>query len=121
CGPEAPDRSANRQSGNRVPRRWHPATVQGKGASRLEDTTPPAVEHWQFRGDPRERHRRARPEVSHCHARTHSVRASVPGDSMSTFFRALERAEQERALRRPTTPSESANAPSPADPAPETV
>ena len=40
---------------------------------------------------------------------------------MSTFFRALERAEQERALRRPTTPSESANAPSPADPAPETV
>ena len=33
---------------------------------------------------------------------------------MSTFFRALERAEQERALRRGTTPSEPTNAPSPA-------
>src|SRR5215468_81307 len=35
---------------------------------------------------------------------------------MSTFFRALERAEQERALRRGTTPSEPPNAPSPATP-----
>src|SRR5207302_9999074 len=28
-----------------------------------------------------------------------------PGDAMSTFFRALERAEQERALRRTTMPA----------------
>ena len=40
---------------------------------------------------------------------------------MSTFFRALERAEQERALRRPTTPSEPTGAPSPAAPARDTV
>jgi protein-tyrosine kinase len=40
---------------------------------------------------------------------------------MSTFFRALERAEQERALRRPTTPSATAIEPSPAVPAPETA
>jgi protein-tyrosine kinase len=38
---------------------------------------------------------------------------------MSTFFKALERAAQERALRRPTTPSGPANEPSPA--APEAV
>src|SRR6516162_5454454 len=38
---------------------------------------------------------------------------------MSTFFRALERAEQERALRRTTTPSEQTNAPGPATPASE--
>jgi protein-tyrosine kinase len=35
---------------------------------------------------------------------------------MSTFFRALERAEQERALRRATTPSEPTNASSPPAP-----
>jgi len=48
---------------------------------------------------------------------------------MSTFFRALERAEQERALRRPTTPSEPTSAPpseptsapSPAAPARDTA
>ena len=40
---------------------------------------------------------------------------------MSTFFRALERAEQERALRRPTTPPAPASEPSPAVPAPETA
>jgi capsular exopolysaccharide synthesis family protein len=40
---------------------------------------------------------------------------------MSTFFRALERAEQERALRRPTTPSEPTSAPSPTAPALDTV
>jgi capsular exopolysaccharide synthesis family protein len=39
---------------------------------------------------------------------------------MSTFFRALERAEQDRALRRPTTPSEPTSAPSPAPAAPDT-
>src|SRR5262249_48547663 len=38
---------------------------------------------------------------------------------MSTFFRALERAEQERALRRATTPSEPTNAPSVATPTSE--
>jgi len=42
---------------------------------------------------------------------------------MSTFFRALERAEQERSLRRPTPPPAPAPAiePSPAVPAPETA
>ncbi len=40
---------------------------------------------------------------------------------MSTFFRALERAEQERALRRPTTPSEPTSAPSPEAPARDTI
>jgi capsular exopolysaccharide synthesis family protein len=40
---------------------------------------------------------------------------------MSTFFRALERAEQERILRRPPTPSEPTSTPSPAAPAPDTV
>ena len=40
---------------------------------------------------------------------------------MSTFFRALERAEQDRALRRPPTPSEPTSAPSPAPAAPDTV
>jgi len=38
---------------------------------------------------------------------------------MSTFFRALERAEQENALRRSTTPPEPAIEPSPVVPAPE--
>src|SRR5439155_11603999 len=46
------------------------------------------------------------------------VRAPASG-AMSTFFKALERAEQERALRRPTTPPELANEPRPA--APEAV
>jgi protein-tyrosine kinase len=40
---------------------------------------------------------------------------------MSTFFKALERAEQERALRRATTPSEPTTAPGPAAPPPDTV
>jgi receptor protein-tyrosine kinase len=40
---------------------------------------------------------------------------------MSTFFKALERAEQERALRRATPPPEPASAPGPAAPAPDTV
>jgi capsular exopolysaccharide synthesis family protein len=40
---------------------------------------------------------------------------------MSTFFRALERAEQERALRRPTSTPERASEPSPAPPAPDTI
>jgi capsular exopolysaccharide synthesis family protein len=40
---------------------------------------------------------------------------------MSTFFKALERAEQERALRRPTPPSEPTSAPSQAAPTPDTV
>jgi protein-tyrosine kinase len=40
---------------------------------------------------------------------------------MSTFFRALERAEQERALRRPTMPSAPAIEPSPIVVAPETA
>jgi capsular exopolysaccharide synthesis family protein len=40
---------------------------------------------------------------------------------MSTFFKALERAEQERALRRATTPSEPTTAPGPAAPPPDAV
>lgn len=40
---------------------------------------------------------------------------------MSTFFRALERAEQERALRHPTTPPVPVSEPSPAVSAPETA
>jgi protein-tyrosine kinase len=40
---------------------------------------------------------------------------------MSTFFRALERAEQDRALRRPPTPPEPTSAPAPAPAAPDTV
>ena len=40
---------------------------------------------------------------------------------MSTFFRALERAEQERALRHPLTPPAPASEPSPAVSAPETA
>jgi capsular exopolysaccharide synthesis family protein len=40
---------------------------------------------------------------------------------MSTFFRALERAEQERALRRPTPAPEPTSEPSPEPPAPETI
>jgi protein-tyrosine kinase len=40
---------------------------------------------------------------------------------MSTFFRALERAEQERALRQPTTPPVPVSEPSPAVSAPETA
>ena len=40
---------------------------------------------------------------------------------MSTFFRALERAEQERAVRRPTPPPAPVSEPGPAVPAPETA
>ena len=40
---------------------------------------------------------------------------------MSTFFKALERAEQERALRRPTPPAEPTSAPSPAASTPDTI
>jgi len=40
---------------------------------------------------------------------------------MSTFFRALERAEQERALRRATPASEPTSEPSPPPPAPEAI
>jgi capsular exopolysaccharide synthesis family protein len=39
---------------------------------------------------------------------------------MSTFFRALERAEEERAQRRPTTPPAPVSEPSPVAPVPET-
>src|SRR4030095_1760023 len=62
----------------------------------------------------------SRPEILRGHTGPRPVRAPAP-ESMSTFFRALERAEQERAERRATPAPPPPSAPDPAPPAPNTV
>ena len=123
--PEAPDRSARGESGDRISRGGHAIPAPAQGLSRHEDSAPGAVES-RSRGDgARERRRGARPRLQWGHAEDRPVSESTP--AMSTFFKALERAEQDRALRRaqeaspePTGEEQRAVSPSATEPAPPT-